>query len=246
MFGWNLLPAPPTLPGQGPFPVPSTCSSAWPYSTLYPSLCAPPLVPTGPHSLGVFLPTAPPSVSVVGLSSPSASVWVLLSLLVVSCPLGQAQQRSRRLPALAGVCLWATESPSTLSFPHSTYSPLRVLSRLMTFSSRPGVLRGWAGGVVPLFIAAPQWRPVPGTRQALHRYCWNGKEISTSTSHRDIPEKHVQGGTAPSSLRVSASWMAVFFGPRSPGGRRQSLPSFLPSLLSPDLSSCVHTRFTFS
>lgn len=82
-------------------------------------------------------------------------VAVLLSLLVVSCPLGQAQQCSRRLPALTGGCLWATESPSILSFPHSTYSLLRVLSCLMTFSSRPGVPRGWGGGVVPLFTVAP-------------------------------------------------------------------------------------------
>lgn len=81
------------------------------------------------------------------------------------------------------------------------------MSNDILLETRSSERLGWGRG--PLIHCCTPWRPVPGTRQALHRYCWNGKEISTSTSHRDIPEKNVQGGTAPSYLRVSASWMAL-------------------------------------
>ena len=111
-LGWKLLPAASRQPGQGPCPVPPTCSTVWLHSAPYPSLCAwqSPQDPTP----WVFSCQWRLLVACRGLSSPRASARVLS----VWGPPELTRPRWPPSPLPAARCLWAPESLPIPPFPH--------------------------------------------------------------------------------------------------------------------------------
>ena len=123
-LGWKLLPAASRQPGQGPCPVPPTCSTVWLHSAPYPSLCAwqSPQDPTP----WVFSCQWRLLVACWGLSSPRASAGCSAS----GVPPGRLGQGGRRLLSLRlGVCGPLSRSLSRLFL--TAYAPLLSLSCLM-------------------------------------------------------------------------------------------------------------------
>ena len=120
-------------PGQGPCPVPPTCSTVWLHSAPYPSLCAwqSPQDPTP----WVFSCQWRLLVACRGPSSPRASARVLS----VWGPLRQTRPRWPPSPLPAARCLWAPESLPIPPFPLSLRPAIFiVMSNAFSRAGAPG------------------------------------------------------------------------------------------------------------